>query len=240
MEDASGVDLDWFWRGWFYTTDHVDISIDDVTEGTLDTGNPAVENELKRREKEEEPLSLTIQRNQDLPKRIEENPALRDFYNDYDEFSYGQGDIEAYRQQSEGLEDWQREARDSSDYYYYLTFSNLGGLVMPIIYEVTYEGGQTETVRLPAEIWRRNPKEVTRLQITSRRIISVEIDPYWETADVDRSDNVFPRQIEKRRLNLSGRSSRSSLMKRLDFKVEPGSLRAITVSYTHLTLPTKA
>ena len=92
---------------------------------------------------------------------------------------------------------------------------------------MTYEGGQTETVRLPAEIWRRNPKEVTRLQITSRRIISVEIDPYWETADVDRSDNVFPRQIEKRRLNLSGRSSRSSLMKRLDFKVEPGSLRAI-------------
>ena len=229
MEDASGVDLDWFWRGWFYSTDHVDISIDSVTEGTLDTGNPAVENELRRREKADEPLSLSVERNFDIPKRIDNNPSLRDFYNEYDEFSFGPNQVEAYERSSKRLEDWERDARDNTDNFYYLTFSNHGGLVMPIIYEVTYEGGQTETIRLPAEIWRRNAKTVTRMHITPKTIVSVELDPRWETADTDREDNYFPRRIEKKRLSSFGRSRRPNLMQRLDFKVEPGSLRALKV-----------
>ena len=229
MEDASGVDLDWFWRGWFYSTDHVDISIDSVTEGTLDTGNPAVENELRRREKADEPLSLSVERNFDIPKRIDNNPSLRDFYNEYDEFSYGPNQVEAYERSSKRLEDWERDARDNTDNFYYLTFSNHGGLVMPIIYEVTYEGGQTETIRLPAEIWRRNAKTVTRMHITPKTIVSVELDPRWETADTHREDNYFPRRIEKKRLSSFGRSRRPNLMQRLDFKVEPGSLRALKV-----------
>ena len=230
MEDASGVDLDWFWRGWFYSTDHVDISIDNVVEGTLNTGNPAIEKELQRREKAGEPLSLTIERNEDIAKRIDENPALRDFYNEYDAFSYGQGDIEAYEQQSEGLEDWEREARDSTDNFYYLTFSNRGGLVMPIIVELTYKGGQSEILRFPAEIWRRNSKTVTKLVITPKELVSVQLDPRWETADVDTSDNTFPRKVQPKRLELFKRGgARQNLMQRLDFKVEPGDLQALRI-----------
>jgi len=220
MEEGSGVDLDWFWRGWFYSTDHVDISIDAVTGGTIDTGNPVIEKALQRQ----------LERNSDLPKRVEERPALLDFYNEYDEFSYGQGDIKAFMDQDEGLEDWEREARASEDNFYYLTFSNHGGLVMPIIFEVTYVGGQKEMVRLPAEIWRRNPKTVTKMFITPREIVSVELDPRWETADTDRSDNIFPPRIETKRLEAFARGrGRPSLMERLDFKVEPGSIRAIKI-----------
>lgn len=230
MEEGSGVDLDWFWRGWFYSTDHVDISIDAVTGGRVDTGNPVIEKALQRQKKEDEPLSLTVERNRTLPKRVEERPALLDFYNEYDEFSYGQGDIKAFTQKEEGLEDWERVARQSEDNFYYLTFSNHGGLVMPIIFEVTYTSGQKEMVRLPAEIWRRNPKTVTKMFITPREIASVELDPRWETADVDRSDNLFPSRIEPKRLELFAQSAaKPSLMERLDFKVEPGSIQAVAV-----------
>lgn len=227
MEEGSGIDLDWFWRGWFYSTDHVDISIEDITLGTLNTGNPAIENELKRRRKAEEPLSLTVERNKELPKRIDQNPALLDFYNEFDDFSYGQGDIKAYEQISEGLEDWEREARESTDNFYYLTFSNHGGLVMPIIIEVTYLGGQTEILRFPAEIWRRTPKAVTTMIISPKEIVSVELDPRLETADVDRSDNYFPRRIEPKRLERFMFPATPNLMKQLDYKVEPKGLQAI-------------
>lgn len=227
MEESSGVDLDWFWRGWFYSTDHVDISIDSVTQGTLNTGNPVIEKELQRRLKAEEPLSLSVERNRDIPKRVEQNPALLDFYNEFDEFSYGQGDIEAYKQVSEGLEDWEREARDSTDNFYYLTFSNHGGLVMPIIVEITFVGGQKEMLRMPAEIWRRNPNTVTKLFVTPKEILSVELDPRWETADTDLSDNAFPRRIQPKRLERFVFDNGKSLMSRLDYKVEPGSLKAL-------------
>ena len=229
MEEGTGVDLDWFWRGWFYSTDHVDISVDSVTVGTIDTGNPEIENALRREKKESEPLSLTVERNRDIEKRVDINSALKDFYNFFDQFSYGKGDIEAYKQSNEGLEDWQREIRGSDDNYYYVTFSNNGGLVMPIIVELTYENGQTEMVRLPAEIWRRNPKTVTKLFISPKKLVGVEVDPRWETADVDRSDNALPRKFEEKRLDLFARSRRSNLMQRLDYKVEPGSLKAIQV-----------
>ncbi len=224
MEEGSGVDLDWFWRGWFYSTDHVDISLDSVTRGTLNTGNPEIENVRQREERAAEPLSLTVERNRDLPKAVDVDPSLRDFYNEYDEFSFGEGDVKGFEAATEGLEDWERAARDSTDNFYYLTFSNKGGLVMPLIIELTYADGATELMRIPAEIWRRNPKNVTKLIISEREIVSVELDPRWETADTDRNNNSFPRQIVPSRLENYAATPRPNLMDRLDFKVEPSGL----------------
>ena len=226
MEEASGVDLDWFWRGWFYSTDHVDISIDNVVHGTLDTLDPRIEKERQRSEKAEEPVYLSDVRNADVPKAVEEDPSLLDFYNENDEFAYGEKQVESYEDKVEALEDWEREALTSTDNFYYLTFSNRGGLVMPIIIKLTYEDGETEIMRFPAEIWRRSPKKVTKLIVTDKVINSVEVDPLRETADAERENNYFPPRIVPSRLEVFKRERAKSLMERLGFVVSPDSLEA--------------
>jgi hypothetical protein len=227
MEEGSGTDLDWFWRGWFYSTDHVDISIDSVTKGNLNTRNPGVENAIKRAEKADEPLSLTVERNKDIEKVVEANPDLLDFYNEKDEFSHGEKQVKAYTKDVESLEEWEREALAVEDNFYYVTFTNRGGVVMPVILKVTYASGQTEMIRMPAEIWRRNPQRVTRMIITDGEIASIELDPRWETADADRSNNHYPPKIEPSRLEVYKNKRSKNLMQRLDMKVEPDGLRAM-------------
>ena len=224
MEESSGVDLDWFWRGWFYSTDHVDISLDSVTKGTLDTRDPDVTAAYNREERDDEPLSLTIERNADLPKFIDEDPSLLDFYNENDEFTVSEGARTKHEGDIEDLEDWEREALEITDNFYFLTFTNKGGLVMPVIFEVTYASGRTEIIRLPAEIWRRNPRTVTRMLVTDGEVVSVELDPRWETADADRSNNFYPPRIEPTRLEVYKNDSTRNLMERMDMKVEPGGL----------------
>ena len=229
MEEGSGVDLDWFWRGWFYSTDHVDISIDNVVHGTLDTKDPRIEKERLRAEKADEPTYLTDVRNSDFPKAVEEDPSLIDFYNENDEFAYGDKQIEAFEKKVDGLEPWERDALVSEDNFYYLTFSNLGGLVMPVIVELTYEDGETEIMRFPAEIWRRSPKKVTKLIVTDKIVTSVELDPLRETADADRDNNYFPPRIIPSRLEVFKRDSTKNLMERLGFIVKRDSLEASPV-----------
>ena len=226
MEEGSGVDLDWFWRGWFYSTDHVDISIDNVVHGTLDTKDPRIENERKRSEKSDEPTYLTDERNADIPKAVEEDPSLLDFYNENDEFAYGDKQIEEYEKKVEALEPWRREALSSKDNFYYLTFTNHGGLVMPVIVELTYEDGETEILRFPAEIWRRSPKQLTKLIVTDKAVVSVELDPLRETADADRDNNYYPPRIIPSRLEVFKRETSKNLMERLGFVVKRDSLEA--------------
>ena len=138
--------------------------------------------------------------------------------------------MKSFERQSKRLEDWEQAARASTDNFYYLTFSNHGGLVMPVIFEVTYVDGTTEIVRIPAEIWRRSPRQITKLFVAEKEIASVELDPRWETADVDRSNNYFPQRIEPTRLELFKRSARPNLMQRLDLKVEPDGLRTMAIA----------
>lgn len=230
MEEASGTDLDWFWRGWFYSTDHVDISIDSVVYGTLNTRDPAIENPRKREELEDEPTYLTDERNADIPKFVETDPELLDFYNENDEFAFGDKQVEAYQKDLEGLEEWEREALLSKDNYYYIRFTNHGGLVMPIILEVTFEDGETDILQYPAEIWRRSPKSITKLIVTDKIITSIELDPFRETADADRSNNYFPPRIEPTRLEVFKRERGKNLMQKLGVKVETNGLKTLTVS----------
>jgi hypothetical protein len=202
MEDASGVDLDWFWRGWFYTTDHVDISIERVRLFTLDTMNPDVEKQRLAKERAEEPQTLSQQRNKTLPKRIDQDPSLRDFYDTYDELVVTAQEREAYQKFLATLTPQERKLLESGTNFYVVDLKNIGGLVMPVILEIEYTDGTKEELRIPAEIWRYNNTEVSKLIMTQKEIRSITLDPHLETADADLSNNSFPRRPERNRFRL--------------------------------------
>lgn len=203
MEEASGVDLDWFWRGWFYSTDHVDISIDKVYQMRLDTHNPDIDFARLRDIELNKPTSLFVERNKALNTElwIDRNKDITDFYDDNDRFTVTNKERNAYHKFLKGLKPWERKVLDRAveedNNYYVLEFSNLGGLVMPILLELTYADGSTDSQYVPAEIWRRTPNKVSKLIVTekSKQLVSVAVDPGWETADVDVENNYYPRRI---------------------------------------------
>jgi hypothetical protein len=203
MEEASGVDLDWFWRGWFYTTDHVDISLDTIYKLRLDTKDPDIDFSRQRQEELNKPMSLTDERNKAEGNKlwVERFPDITDFYDENDRFTVTNKERNKYQKFLKKLKPWERttleRAIKEDKNYYVLEFSNKGGLVMPIILDLSFEDGSTETQYIPAEIWRRSPKAVKRLIITDKNkvLASVSIDPRWETADVNVHNNHYPRKI---------------------------------------------
>ncbi|WP_268407512.1 M1 family metallopeptidase [Alteromonas sp. a30] len=202
MEEASGIDLDWFWRGWFYSTDHVDISIDKIEKLRLDTHDPDIDFSRERDAEKDKPMSISVERNQKEGKTwVERNQDVTDFYDNHDRYTVTNKQRNHYQSFLNKLEDWERatleRAVKEDKNYYVMSFSNLGGLVMPIILEITYTDGETEMLTLPAEIWRRSPKAVNKLIVTDKdkEIQSVVVDPRWQTADVDINNNHFPRKI---------------------------------------------
>jgi aminopeptidase N len=202
MEDASGIDLDWFWRGWFYTTDHTDISIENVRLFNADTANPEVDKARRRAEREAEPETLSQKRNRALPKRTDQYPSLRDFYNEYDPLDVTAKERETYQAFLAGLTDRQRELIRLGMNFYVVDLKNIGGLVMPVIFLIEYTDGTREELRIPAEIWRYNQSAVSKLIMTRKEIRYLTLDPHLETADVDLSNNYFPRRPIKTRLQL--------------------------------------
>ncbi|MBJ2136668.1 M1 family metallopeptidase [Paraglaciecola chathamensis] len=203
MEEASGVDLDWFWRGWFYTTDHVDISLDKISKLRLDTKDPDIDFARQRQEELDKPMSVTDERNKAEGKElwVDRFPDILDFYDENDRFTVTNKERNKYNKFLKDLEPWERTAFERAvkedKNYYVLDFSNKGGLVMPIILELTFADGTTQNQYIPAEIWRRTPKAVSKLIITDKdqELVSVSVDPRWETADVDVSNNDYPRKI---------------------------------------------
>ncbi len=218
MEEASGVDLDWFWRGWFYTTDHVDISIDKVYKLRLDTEDPDIDYARSRQENADKPAKIGVDLNNKagLQEWVDANPKIRDFYDENDIYTVTNKERNTYKSFLDGLEDWEREAFERAVKedlnYYVLEFSNVGGLVMPIILGLEFTDGSTERLYIPAEIWRRNPHHVRKLLTYSKdkELKQVIVDPNWETADVDVENNAYPRQIIPSRVEAykSKRSSR--------------------------------
>lgn len=222
MEEASGVDLDWFWRGWFYTTDHVDISLDKVYQLRLDTKNPDIDFNRLRDIEAAKPMPLFVERNKAEGKKlwVEENPDVTDFYDGNDRFTVTNKERNSYNKFLKGLEPWERKVLDRAveedKNYYVLEFSNLGGLVMPILLELTFEDGSKEEQYIPAEIWRRNHKHVQKLIITdnNKPLVSVSVDPRWETADVDVENNNYPRRIIPSRIEVYKRDKSKAKVSR--------------------------
>ncbi|MFK7889104.1 MAG: M1 family metallopeptidase [Gammaproteobacteria bacterium] len=207
MEEASGVDLDWFWRGWFYSTDHVDLSIDRVWKLRVDTLDPDVDLDRRRDEETDKPGSVIIERNRAKGRTwVQQNPGIRDFYDKNDRFTVTNKERNEYQEFLAELEDWERVALDRAvkedKNYYVLEFSNPGGLVMPILLQLTYADDTTERLDIPAEIWRRRADAVKKLIVTDRELKQIVIDPNWETADTDVENNHYPRRIVPSRLEI--------------------------------------
>ncbi|MBC7657845.1 MAG: M1 family metallopeptidase [Frankiaceae bacterium] len=203
MEDASGTDLDWFWRGWFYTTDAVDVSIDGITEYGVNTKNPEVEKAWKKAQKDAEPISITDQRNQGtLARRLDAHPELKDFYNEHDDFTVTNKDRNSFNESVDKLEPWEKALLAQGKHLYLVDFSNLGGLVTPLVLEIELASGKKYIERIPAEVWRYSSKKITKLIVTDEPMVALTQDPYWETADTDVSNNAWPRKIQPSRVEL--------------------------------------
>jgi aminopeptidase N len=201
MEDASAEDLDWFWRGWFYGTDPVDISLDTVKYAKADPNSPLPPT-AKISYRIEAPLLNNFE---DITKiRNREDGRIR-FYTDVDTAAR-----DFYWRYARGLEKFDTSRVLTTEqpqyfakltpadaqmlqgkYFYELSFSNKGGMVMPIIIEWTYRDGSRETDRIPAQIWRYNEKKVKKLFVKNKEIASIRLDPLRETADIDESNNVW-------------------------------------------------
>lgn len=154
MEDASAVDLDWFWRGWFYSTDYVDLGVKEVKQYRMtDDGTP-----LKDGEKV----------------LMEEMPSLKEFL--------------------DNLTDEQKATIDTPKYFYEVTYEKKGGIPMPLIVEFSYKDGTREVVKYPAELWRKNDKQVSRVMATNKEVVGIVVDPMEETADIDTSNNNWPKE----------------------------------------------
>ncbi|MEH6697310.1 MAG: M1 family metallopeptidase [Brevundimonas sp.] len=202
MEESSGMDLDWFWRGWFYSTDHVDISLENVVQARLATDEDEEESEgppppgEPEAEVVEPPVPLTIANNAGMQTVIERNPSI-DAYDDSADGAYPLTD-EQRRAIGRGgrqmIMPLIQEAQAFDSNVYRFSFKNVGGVVMPIILKLTFDDGTSEMVRIPAEIWRYNSQEVSWQYVTDKTLVQTEVDPDWETADADRENNYFPRR----------------------------------------------
>ena len=181
MEDASAVDLDWFWRGWFYSTDNVDMSLDQVKWYKLRTAQTNLEGKEK-----------TVAKG-DLASAKDDKKVPEDFNNGPSYISVIPTDARFNGEFQNKIDDKAVISKLENKNLYEVTLSNKGGLVMPVIIEWTYKDGSKETDRIPAEIWRVNETKVTKVFAKEKEVASVTVDPQKETSDISVDDNVFPR-----------------------------------------------
>jgi len=189
MEDASAFDLDWYWRGWFYTTDFVDIGVKEVKKFYV-SGEPT--EQVKQMAKARgmklsdlPPLVFMVEEGSEEYKEemkkgtlLENSPSLKEYV--MDNFSAEE-----------------RAKMKEPKYFYNVTFEKPGGLVMPIIVEYTYSDGTSKTETYPAQIWRLNDSEVSKAVASDKEIVSIKVDPKMETADVDTSNNSWPKEVKQ-------------------------------------------
>jgi hypothetical protein len=202
MEDASGEDLDWFWRGWFFGTDPVDLAIDsvkyfrpDVNATLQQQGDTVVLRKVdKPMESRYEDVSKVRNReDKNIKFETDQDTTLRDFY-----WRYARGmepiDTTSYKVPmpgfSEPLDEATKQKMDSK-HFYEVQLSNKGGLVMPIILEWTYKDGTKEVDRIPVQVWRLNEQKVTKVFVKDKEVVAVKLDPMRETADINESNNTF-------------------------------------------------
>jgi len=204
MEDASAVDLDWFWRGWFYTTDNVDIAIKDVKWLKMDSKDPDKENLAKRQERKESTITIEGIRNKEAISKTQDeiDRSLVDFYTTYDPFDVNVLDREEYKKYASKLSEDEKQMLQSGKNYYELTFENVGGLVMPLILEFKYKDGSSKIERIPAEIWKMSKDVITKVFVSDKEIKEIVLDPYLETADTDRENNYYPPKQQISRFEL--------------------------------------
>lgn len=201
MEDASGVDLDWFWRAWFYDTRHVDVAIEEVVALRMKSADPEVEKSFERAEHDAFAPTLSDSANAVMnaasPPREVRFPELQDFYSTFDAFSVTQEDREKFREFAEKLTPADRALMKSTLCFSLIRFRNDGGLITPLPLDLQFADGSTEFVLLPAELWKLDPRRVSKLIVSKSPLVKVTLDKRRQIADADATDNAFPQEISK-------------------------------------------
>jgi hypothetical protein len=188
MEDASAVDLDWFWRGWFYTTDNCDQSLDQVKWFTVRKNDTKIENKGVSSTKGDLAAGNAENKYSDFSRGPEPLTIIPTPDNFYGEFR-------------NRVDDKAIIGKLENKNLYEVTLSNKGGLVMPVIIEWTYKDGSKEIDRLPAEIWRVNEQKISKVFVKDKEVTKVVIDPNQETSDIAAEDNTFPRVPESSKID---------------------------------------
>lgn len=178
LEDASAVDLDWFWRGWFYTVDHVDVSVDEIKWFRLKDESTDVENKGKKVKKGDLTANNSVS-------KLGGSPADLSVLNTDDRY---------YGEFMNRVNDNEVREKLKDKNIYEMKFTNHGGLVTPLVIQFNFKDGSKVTEIIPAEIWRYNEKEVSKVFVFEKEILGVVIDPEYQTGDTNIEDNVFPRQ----------------------------------------------
>jgi hypothetical protein len=204
MEDASAVDLDWFWRGWFYGIEPCDISVSDVAWYKIDTKDPEKEKKFNKEIKSEMPLSLSKQRDKsEIPvTRVMNYPDLKDFYNNYDPNAVTEHDKAVYQDYMKKISAEDQKLLNADKNIYWIEFKNDGGLIMPLIIEFEYIDGTKEVKRIPAEIWRYDNNKTAKVFVTDKEVKQFTLDPYLETADINMDNNYYPKKELPTKLQL--------------------------------------
>lgn len=204
MEDASAVDLDWFWRAWFYSTDNVDIAITDVKWFQLNTQNPALEKAFLQNKDAQKDAFIGDTRNKSaITTTVNEKDAnIDDFYAKRDLYKVDALDEKAYQSFLSKTSPEDLAYLNAGKQLYELSFENIGGIVMPLIVEATFTDGSTKVERIPAEIWRIEEQKVSKVFIYDKEVVSFRLDPFLETADTDLDNNTWPRQLQPTRYQL--------------------------------------
>lgn len=210
MEDASSVDLDWFWRGWFYTNDHCDMAIDQVKWLQIDTQDPVVEQEFARSQDANIPVDVTNTRNADRPTLLEGDKDLHDYYTLRDTYEVLALDKVEYTEMVEGLDAEDLELLQSGKNFYQVDIRRVGGLVMPVIIEIELENGERIRHHIPVEIWKKDDEVVSKVFMTAVPAVRIVLDPNLETADTDISNNAWPSRPEPTRFELYQQRERGS------------------------------
>ena len=186
MEDASAVDLDWFWRGWFYTTDHVDVEVSNVKWFRLN-------NEVS------DPESKTVRAAPgDLAQGDDQGGGGEDFSRGPQDFTLTNTPPQLYGEFRSRVDDNAIRQKLEGKNIYEITFTNKGGLVTPLVIQWTYKDGSREVEHIPAEVWRLNEQQVTKVFIKDKEVTNIILDPNFELADVDVTNNSFPKNPETR------------------------------------------
>jgi hypothetical protein len=195
MEDASAVDLDWFWRGWFYTTEANDQTLEQVKWYRLETDKPRLENKGVKSQHGDLIGGSANAQNEDFSQGPQPLRLLKTDPRLYGEFL-------------SRVDDQEIMAKLQNKNIYEVTISNKGGLVMPVVIEWTYKDGTKELEKIPAEIWRLNESKVTKVFVKEKEVSNIMIDPGMETADINIEDNFFPKIQQPSRFDEFRKKSR--------------------------------
>ena len=217
MEDASGVDLDWFWRGWFYGNDHVDMAIKLVNLYRLDDANPKTSKALDRAEEEaipDSPYELFLK---ESGTRADKHQHLQDWYYSFDPYKATDKEIEKYDKKFEKLEEWQKELLRVSELAYVVSVENVGGMPMPLVLHVEFKNGTSRRLDIPVEIWRYGDKVVKIPFLSDKEVVRIILDQDNAFGDSDLDNNVFPPNIEEGRFKLKPKKKTPNPMRKALF-----------------------